>query len=210
MVTCIRHESEQAWLDARLDTLGASEVPALFNVGFSSREKLIAEKVSGIRKKPDRRQRMRFALGKLLEPVIGATWAVETGRAPIPCGWTIYRNPALPWIHATPDFWIIEGEELLEAKSTGPDGLSKWGTWAGWQGRFVWNDEPPVDVVVQVQAQLAVTGAKRGHIACLAGTEFHRWPVERDEELIAAIAEEAEAATREINEKREALKVVNG
>lgn len=210
MISVQRFDSEQAWLDARVDTLGASEIPSLFNVGFSTREKLIAEKVSGIRRKPDRKQRMRFALGKLLEPVIGTVWEMTEGRAPIPCGYAIYRNPTFPWIHATPDFWIIEGEELLEAKSTGPDGLSKWGTWSGWQNRFVWNEEPPVDVVIQVQAQLAVTGAQRGHIACLAGTEFHRWPVARDEELIAAIAEEAEAATREINEKREALKVVNG
>lgn len=206
MVAAQTFADEAAWLAARLDTLGASEVPALFDVGFSTREKLIAEKASGIHRKPDRRQRMRFALGKLLEPVIGTVWAVETGRAPIPCGLTIYRNPAFPWIHATPDFWIIEGEELLEAKSTGPGGLSKWGDWSAFGGRWKWNDEPPVDVVLQVQAQLAVTGATRGHIACLAGTEFHRWPVARDEELIAAIAEESERATREINEKREALK----
>lgn len=210
MISRTVYKTEAEWLAARVEgaTFGASEIPALFDAGFLTREKLLAEKISGTRRRIDSRAQKRMNIGKLLEPTIGMLTIADLKRtsAPIACGFTIYKHETYPHMHATPDFWIREGVELIEAKSTGPDGLSKWGDWSGFGGRFAWSKEPPLDVVLQVQAQFACTGAVSGHIACLAGTEFQRWHVERDPELIEMIADAVRAAVEEINEARESRK----
>ena len=208
MISRVTFASEESWLAARGSSLGASEVAALFDAGFLTREKLIAEKVTGKRRKLYGAAKARTNIGKLLEPTIGMLTVADLKRTapPIACGFTIYKNDAFPHMHATPDFWLIEGVELIEAKGTGPSGWSKWGDWSGFGNRWKWSDEPPVDVVIQVQAQLAVTGAVRGHIACLAGTEFKRWTVERDEELIEMIADAVKVAVEEIAAAREGQK----
>lgn len=204
-MTVQRYDTEVAWLGARSDSIGASEVGSLFDCGWVTREALIAEKVSGVRRPRDRRAISRMNAGKLLEPVIGALLGLEFRRLLVPCGWTIYRSPSHPHLHATPDFWLIEGEELVEAKATGPDGLSAWGSFTSRDGDrwWKWNDEPPLKVTLQVHAQLAATGAKVGHVACLSGTDLKTWTLQRDEELIAEICARVVDAVREITEQRE-------
>jgi len=203
VVTVQRFDTEADWLAARGDSIGASEVPSLFHEGFLSRERLIAEKAGAAPRKRASSTKKRLEAGRLLEPVVGTILALDLKRPIIPCGYTIYRNPLFPFLHATPDFWVVEGEELAEAKTTGPDGLSGWGDWSGFQGRWKWAEEPPAKVAIQIQAQFAATGAQRGHIACLAGPDFKRWAVERDDEFIALIGAEVARAIHEIHEQRE-------
>ena len=211
MVGAQRYATEAEWLDARADSVGASETPCLLGLApprmdaAKMRAELIEAKATGVRKKRDRKSRARMDAGKIFE-ARGLVLLGEKLKAHvIPCGYTIYRSPAFPHLHATPDA-IVNATELAECKALGPDSIGEWGGFDGYQGRWKWNAEPPARHQVQAQSQMAATGFARTWVCCVAGTDFMAWPVDRDPELLEMIREAVAAAIREIQERTEEMR----
>jgi putative phage-type endonuclease len=113
-------------------------------------------------------------MGHALEPVIATRFTAITGLIAHQNPGTL-RMPDVPWALVNLDRYTEEDGLLgaLELKSRSSYALGEW------------LDEVPVDVQVQVQWQLMVTGWSFGYTAALIGgqrTIVHR--IERDEQLI--------------------------
>lgn len=142
------------WFEARAATLGASEVAALYDVHpFLSRFALWQAKAGRIAPPVVDNERAKWGLR--LEAVIAEAAAEERG-------WKIERGTWLrdgeePRLSATPDFLIVP-DGVLEIKNVDAAQFAR-----------AWGDEPPLHVLLQVQAQLAVTGREEGYVAALVG-----------------------------------------
>jgi predicted phage-related endonuclease len=135
----------------------------------------------------------RPAWGRRLEDVIGEACAEEYG-------WMLRRGE---WVQdmksrlaATTDFYrIIDNRisEVVEIKNT--DWIVHRNQWT--------EDQPPVHVQVQLQAQLACTGLYTGHVVALVGgNHLTPYEFERDERLIADMRARAVDFWQSIDENR--------
>jgi len=116
-------------------------------------------------------------MGHALEDLIRQTLAEQLGRPVAVDGRTI-RHPDHPHIAASPDGWISGKAELAECKYIGPNTA------------YQWANGVPVYVQAQCQVQMAVTGARRVHVAALIvdhGPRFFTAAVERDDTVIGEI-----------------------
>ncbi|MCD9194250.1 YqaJ viral recombinase family nuclease [Streptomyces albireticuli] len=120
-------------------------------------------------------------MGHALEPLIATRFTALTGLLAVDGPGTL-RHPSRPWIANLDRVTEDDGlPGVVELKSRSSYALKDW------------LDEPPVDVQVQVQHYLAVTGWDYAYTVALIGgqrTLVHR--LERDEELIADLAAIAE------------------
>jgi len=160
------HERE-AWLEARQPYLGASAVAALFGAHqFITLEQLAAEKRGGTG--ADETPAMRW--GSWVEDAIAEWWADQHGVTVVKPDVMYVRGR----LAANPDRLIVGStSDILEIKNTSRDchGVSPQWWW-------------------QIQAQLACTGAERGHLcASFAGRAPESFVVPRDEVAIDRIDE---------------------
>ena len=202
------YEDRAAWLAARSNGLGASEVAAALTeddsgMGLSpyqTRYKLFAEKAGMIEREQLDAERLQW--GHRLEPVIaeafidhekGRGWTVEN-----PGDHTVYRSEEHPWLFATPDRILhSNGEEaelaLLECKA-----ISAFVE--GWDG-----DEAPLHMRVQVQVQMMCTGIDGGYIAAFDGGSLSLkvWEFGWSNSLAQQIVEQTAAFWLMVEEARE-------
>jgi predicted phage-related endonuclease len=116
-----------------------------------------------------------------LEPVICDLYAKKYGgkleRWP---AYTLARDAARPFLHATPDAVVWEDGRA------GPGSLSL-KTWSEFD-QAAWADEPPIYSQVQIQQELAVLGWQWGVIAVMFGSQrLERYYVERNDYFIQAL-----------------------
>jgi putative phage-type endonuclease len=152
-------DNREDWLAARRYMIGASESAALFGCGYAGQSpvSIWSNKVEG---EEDHDDEKRLKIGKLIEPALRAIFSDETG---LPCEspgeFAIYKHPELSIMGATLD-GLTEDEQgvcPVELKNV------------SYFNRNEWLDEPPLKYQVQVQHQLAVTGAKRGYLLGFIG-----------------------------------------
>lgn len=148
MIPLTKYPTRALWLKAR-GPFGASAVPVILGLlPWRSPFSLWSE-LKGITPPQDENRAMRR--GKALERFIIREYAAETGRK---IKWTPNTLAARGILHASPDA-ICEAEDLLvEAKSS--ESLGAWG-----------EDEPPLYVQAQVQAQLWVLRAAAADVVVL-------------------------------------------
>lgn len=116
-------------------------------------------------------------VGHRMEPVI-ADWLRRFHKplGPIRRGFMAVSDE-WPWLGATVDRVLLDGTPV-ELKTANRHGMKRWLDDAG-------TVTVPLDYQVQVQAQLAVTGKPRAHVAvALAGSDFELLPVDRDDAFI--------------------------
>lgn len=159
-------ETPEAWHAIRASHVGASEVAALFDAQpdyAPGRFALWHVKAGLTEPAPVDNPRVRWGLR--LEDVIAQAaseqegWTVQPGQyASHPCG-----------IGATLDRIIAEpGPQEREAGLTGPGVLElKNADWL--YHRRAWGNEPPLFILLQLQAQLLATGYGWGAVAVLVG-----------------------------------------
>lgn len=174
------YRTEAEWLAVRRSAIGASEAPIILGVSPYKRPvQLFTEKL-GLTE-PERQTEAQ-AWGLLHEPNIARRYVEETGHVlRDPGRYTLRRSREVPWLVATLDREVVkaEGQSVpapleLKARKFAMAGA--------------WEDEPPVDVLVQVQHQLAVTGWQWAAVAVLiGGCEFRRFVVPRHEDFIAKL-----------------------
>lgn len=180
--------AREAWLEERRRGLGASECAAV--LGFDPYRDALAvycEKVGVTEGAPDT-ELTRW--GRRVQGAIGEAYAEETGRPVVDLGdHVIQRHPDLPWLGATLDF-MTAGTEA----SPGPPGLRFPAGRVPLEVKAVnlfkadeWREDPPLHYQIQLQMQLACTGAAWGSLcALLAGLRIAWVDLLRNENFLAA------------------------
>lgn len=178
------YESESDWLEARKSFIGASEVAAIFGVGYASQSPITvwASKTDGPRQEIPAEQLRRMNRGKKLEPIIAGEFEQETGLTAIdPGDFTVYRHLEFPWIAATLDRYTIHddfGPVPVELKAVNGRFRGDWDT----------DEEPPLKYLVQVQTQMAVTGTSHCYlVGLIGGDEVVVRLLERNQRFIEAM-----------------------
>lgn len=181
--------TDPAWIEARRTFIGASDAPAVLGISpWATPLDVWADKLN---------VGTRFAgnlatdMGHALEDMIAREWLR------LHPGWTMkdpkltIRHPVHSHIAASMDREVYPPEsvydeggtaarcfQLVECKYVGPT--------TAWQ----WANGVPVYVQAQAQVQMAVTGARRCHVAALIvdyGPKFYTQVIERDDAVIDEI-----------------------
>lgn len=175
------------WHAHRRSCIGASEVAAIIGVegAYSTALEIWADKVGQTPKEEEGSEPDWLYFGQKLEPIIAATFEEKTGFSVQPEG-RQFVSIAHPWLGSSLDYWyartfMMENAKPLELKNTGSFMSSRWreGVWLPYQ--------------VQVQAQMAVTGADQAAVAVLIGGNEFKWAViDRNQRFIDAMLEKLE------------------
>jgi putative phage-type endonuclease len=172
-------DTREAWLDARLTGIGASDAAAVLGVSpWKGPFELYCEKLGIAQTEPAETEALEWGL--TLEEPIARKYQRETGREVVDPGrYTIQRSPEYPFMLATVDRFVEtpeRGRGVLEIKT------------AGIFRHDAWSDEAPLQYQVQVMHQCAVTGCQWGSLAVLVGGQKFYWlDVDRNDEFIAAL-----------------------
>lgn len=173
------------WLARRQQGIGASDAPVILGLSkFKSPFQLYHEKLGLEPIPPDETEAVEWGL--TLEEPLAKRFQRETGRQILPHNpYEIHQHESLDWMLASIDRWQVDPQRSayqplpLELKT------------AHYAVAQEWKDEPPLAYQVQVQHQLAVTGAPMASIAALIGGSKFVWcDVPRDEAFIAMLIEE--------------------
>lgn len=172
-----RTDDDNEWLEQRrVNGIGASEVPALLGLSQTSAIEILAAK-RGVLPDSFKRDTEQMRWGRRLEPQV----LEEFSRFHVSSGWVSpnsfsFLSNKYP-LYATPDGWSSDALESfflsLELKCTG----------RGW----LYADGVPPHVMIQVQSQLAVTGAERGVLVVFEGLKIRTREIARDERMIGEI-----------------------
>lgn len=169
--------NDPAWHEARRTFIGASDAPAVLGISpWATPLDVWADKLNlGQRFEGN----LSTDMGHALEELIAQTWCKGSGKTLIAPKATV-RHYDHPHIAASVDREVSDpGDyELVECKYVGPN--------VAWQ----WRNGVPVYVQAQCQVQMAVTGAKRVHVAALIvdyGPQFFTAVIERDDAVIDEI-----------------------
>jgi len=175
---CIVDEyaDRDAWLIGRQSLIGASDTAGIFGVGYSDQSPITIydSKVNPPREVADPVKLKRFTVGKLMEPALRAIFTEETG---IPCEspgpFTIHRHRDLPWLGCSLDAQTVHDDYgfcPIELKNVSNFNKADW--IAGYDADDD-EDQPeeggPLKFQVQLQHQMAVTGASHGFLLGLIG-----------------------------------------
>ncbi|MEQ8720982.1 MAG: YqaJ viral recombinase family protein [Sandaracinaceae bacterium] len=162
VVVCDESDRDR-WLEERRKLITASRAAAILGVGSYDETPLSiwAELTGRVEREPFTPEQLeRFEHGHLFEDPIAELAATREGWA-LERWQQLIRSTRWPWLGATPDYRVYAsgrpGPGALQVKTVGPF------------ADRAWEEGPPVDVVVQVQQELAVSGYQWGAIAaCFA------------------------------------------
>lgn len=166
----------EQWHAARSSGIGGSDIAAIcgLNPWTSPLEIWLAKAGTPAPRRNDPVLSEAAENGHYLEPFVATRFTAKTGLYAAPGPGTL-RHPDGPWIANLDRVTDEDGQPgIVEIKTRSSYALTGW------------LDEVPVDVQVQIQWYLAVTGWEFAYAACLIGgqrTLVHR--VERDDTLIA-------------------------
>lgn len=173
-----------AWLLQRREGVGASDCAPVLGMGKWSGQTAYGvwiDKRGMVPLSTETNEAMEW--GHLLEPVIAAKAAEKLGMQELSIGGL--KSRTRPWQRASLDRVLItpdDGPVPLECKNTSVYLQSDWA-----------DDQVPDAAELQLQHQLAVTGAPYGYVAGLIGGNRHVVRrVDRDQELIDHINAEEE------------------
>lgn len=169
--------NDPAWHEARRTFIGASDAPAV--LGISPWATPLDVWASKLNIGQQFEGNLSTDMGHALEQMIADEWCKQSGKTLIAPRATV-RHYDHPNIAASVDREVSDpGDyELVECKYVGPTTAHQW------------RNGVPVYVQAQCQVQMAVTGAKRVHVAALIvdyGPQFFTAVIERDDNVIDEI-----------------------
>lgn len=171
----IKRDSREEWLKLRKQYIGGSDAAAVVGLNeWQSPYALWCEK-TGIT--PEFEGNLRTDFGTFAEDFVAKRFEMETGKKVRRENFTLI-NDQYPWAIADVDREIVGEDAILECKVVNELQLK----------HYEKGDYPP-RFYCQVQHYLAVTGKKMAYLAALIGTgrDFKVFPIERDEDEIAAL-----------------------
>lgn len=156
-LTDIRHGTPE-WHERRRTMLTATDVPAILGESKWKTPLRIWSRII-LDSREGERETSFLRWGNALEPIAAAEFERETG-AIVHRSDRLAVHPRLPWLGATPDAFAVDpftGEvSLVEFKAPGIHAMHDWE-----------EGSAPLFYVLQVQAQLVVTGLERGVLCAL-------------------------------------------
>ena len=186
----IEFDTEKDRVEARRHSVGASESPALFGLGYEDQTPLsiYAEKVAG---RNGEKTGENLLVGTVMEPSLRQLFTHITGVAVVQSAKT-YRDRTYPRMTATPDGIVDDNDfGVLEMKMIGR------------HQSHLWQHGSPLRTQIQLQHQMAVTGLDYGWIFGLAGTEVISERHERNDEFIEALRDKVQLFWACVEERRE-------
>lgn len=167
--------AEERWLAARRQLVTASDAAAI--LGEDPRRGALAVYAEKVGALPTEEDNDYMAYGRDVEAAIGKAYARKTGRPVVELGRHVLQvHPELRWLASTLDFQTsgtvlrpapppAAGAGPLEAKAVAAYKAAEWADDA----------EPPIHFQIQVQVQMACTGAQWGSLCALVGGLEVRW-----------------------------------
>ena len=178
----VRLESgtREQWLETRNKFVTATDLAAIVGADpWRGPMDVYADKAGLLGHEPPS---LPMRVGTALEGLIAELYEARTENKVMANGLTLCHQPDSR-LAATPDFWIVGDNALMESKVYGN------GTSWGEDG----SDDVPVHIAIQCHGQMAATGAVRVDVAVLLErTQFRVFSVERDEEMVHALEQIAE------------------
>lgn len=173
--------SRDEWLRLRNNGIGGSDIAAILNMSrYSSRRILWLEK-TGVKPPDDLSHVEAIHWGNVHEDAVAREFMERTG-VQVRKRQAILQRKDKPFMFANVDRLVLGKLEGLECKTAHE---YKKGEWS--------EDSIPDEYFFQCQWYMAVTGFERWHIAALiGGNKFYINTIERDDELIAVMEQEAE------------------
>ena len=188
----IEHENEAAWLEARRDGIGASDVSGIVGLSpYSSPFSVWADKVHGSTREPT----YGMQLGKKLEDIILESFEEQTGLFVPTLGRQLHiAHPQFAWAQATLDGIVYEGHDTAPDADYGAIANAIGVVEAKTDGRFERWAKVPDHHQIQVQWQMYVSGLERGWLAALHGGRlFEVYEIEKDlgiqEQLVTKVSQ---------------------
>lgn len=177
---------EAEWLATRRSLgIGASDAAVILGVSrFKSPYQLWHEKLGLQVVSNEETEAMEW--GKTLEDPLARKYARLTKRqVERPKPWMILQDEQYPYMFCTLDGLLGSCPDRPEVGTRKiPLELKT----AHWMLKGNWKEEPPVEYVIQVQHQAAVTGAPFVSIGALVGGQEFVWcDIERDDDFIAQL-----------------------
>jgi len=181
--TLVNYHTRERWLAARAGGIGASDVSALFGLSpWASAFSLWCEK-TGLAE-PVERDEDWLTWGLLQEEPMAKFYELKTGRKVWTGGspYCVARHPNLPMFSCTPDKIVFSAPDIgFES----PGGLQIKS--AAWFMAHDWDQGPPPHVQIQVQSEMACTGADWWSVPVNLGGRFRNFDVMRDQSMINEI-----------------------
>jgi len=192
----IEIRNEAHWHELRAKHIGASEVAALFDCqpGYALSHYALWQVKAGRMDPPDV-SGQRPEWGRRLERAIAAAAAEKEGWRIAKAGY--WTHDRVAGMGCTPDFLTLGADGhphgIVEVKNV---------DWL--QHKRAWDGEPPLHILLQLQAQCACVGVKRGAvIALVGGNDLAIWPYEARPKLIAEMEARVTAFWQSIAEGKE-------
>jgi len=174
----------QEWFQQRAKCIGASDVASILCVpgAYSTPLKVWAEKKALLEQPTGEEVPDWLTLGLRLEPVISDMFVEKTGLI-VEEEDRQFISTQYPFLGCSLDRWFYK------AKTRGPLDLKNTGIFM----KSRWEDGIYLPFQVQIQAQMAVTGAEIGAVATLIGGNEFKWGIiERNQRFIDAMIEKLE------------------
>lgn len=186
ITTLTDYHDRPSWLAARQSGIGASEVSALFGLSpWASMYSLWAEK-TGLAA-PLEQDEDYLTWGQLQEEPVAKFYEIRTGRKVWTGGspYCIAQHPELSMFRCTPDRLVESAPDIgMET----PGGLQIKA--CSWFMSSQWEEGPPPHIKIQVQAEMACTGALWWSVPVYLDGKFRNYDVMRDASMIAEIEEQ--------------------
>jgi predicted phage-related endonuclease len=157
------------WERDSIHSVGASELAAI--LGADARRGALSIYAAKVGKKLDEPERSWLAFGRRVEGAILDGFADRTGRKVrhnAAADIERFYHPDQRLLSATPDGFVDEpapDDDTIEAKAV------------GFMKREEWHEEPPIQYVIQAQAQMACAVRRQGHLVALMGGIYISDPV---------------------------------
>ena len=158
------------WLRMRKQGLGASDSAAV--LGLSKWGTPLSVYMDKLSDHVDDTMSDRQDWGHRLEEPV-AQWVRDTKGLQVTESPGLIRSEEYPWLLATPDRKVIEGDVVVPLEIKSSDAFM----------RDAWSDGIPLNYQIQLQQQILIMGAPHGYLAVLHGgntPEFYRVPADAE------------------------------
>lgn len=174
----------------RLNYIGGSDAAIILGLSrWKTPLQVWAEKLRQIEPE-DISGKMQVRLGNKMEDTIAELFTEETGLKVRRVNETIY-HPKYPFLAANIDRKVVGADHILECKHTSERRAKEW------------DEDVPMEYLIQCYHYLAVTGYKKAYLACLIGNqELKIKEIDRDEKVLADLVAKEVFFWREFIEKK--------
>lgn len=196
------------WLDARTRYLTASDAAVALEVSrYRTRATLVDEKAGIVPSTFESNEQME--IGLLMEPTIARIAVARWGWDLLLCGELIVDS-ACQTLASTPDYLMDTpwGLAVVQVKTTTAKAQEDINPVLkdGSPSTAMFAKGPPLDFILQVQAEMACCDARLGCLLvghfCAPGFKVRAYPMIRNELAIAKIRQESVAFMRDVNARK--------